>query len=73
MILQGFIEYCSVDMLLAFPVMSKHLIKRKEIKYAINTQFRYLVIKGLSTVERLKYWNYRTRFTFYRRKYTGLY
>ena len=72
-ILQGTIEYCTVDMLLAFPAMSKNLSKRKEIKYAINTQFRHLVIKGLSTVERLKYWNYRTRFAFYRRKYTGLY
>jgi len=53
--------------------MNKTLSKRKEMKYAINTQFRCLVIKGLSTVERLKYWNYRTRFAFYRRKYTGLY
>ena len=73
MIIQGVIAYCNVDMLLQFSATGKRQVKRKEMKYSINTQFGFLVIQGLSTVERLKYWNYRTRFAFYRRKYKNLY
>jgi hypothetical protein len=72
-ILFGSVRFFNVDMLINLAGTSKSFVKRKDVKYVINSQLRILVISGLSTLDRLKYWNYRTRFAFYRRKYQGLY
>jgi hypothetical protein len=72
-VLFGSVRFFNIDMLIALASTSKNFQKRKDVKYVINSQLRFLVINGLSTIDRLKFWNHRTRFAFYRRKYQGLY
>lgn len=60
-------------MIVGLASTSKTFAKSKDIKYGVNTQLRHLVIQGLSTVDRLKFWNYRAQFSKYRRRYRGLY
>jgi hypothetical protein len=72
-VLFGSVKFFNIDMIISLSGTSKTFTKRKDVKYVINTQLRNLVINSLSTMDRLKFWNYRTRFAFYRRKYQGLY
>lgn len=72
-VLFGSVRFFNIDMLIALASTSKKFQKRKDVKYVINSQFRFLVINGLSTIDRLKFWNHRTRFVFYQHKYQGLY
>ena len=68
-VLFGAVKFFNIDMLISLSATSKQFQKRKDVKYVINSQLRFLVITGLSTMDRLKFWNHRTRFAFYRRKY----
>ena len=51
----------------------KKFAKYKHVKRVMTSHFRFLIIKGLGTLDRARFWNYKTRYIYYKLRYKNLY
>lgn len=72
-ILMACVQFHDLSMTIKMQHLSKKLSKFRHVKKLLTNHFRFLITSVLSTADRARYWNHKTRFVYYKLRYKDLY
>jgi hypothetical protein len=72
-ILLSSIQYLDLETVINISHSSKKFQSYKQVKKVLNQTLKNLVLEGLNTLDRARFWNYKTRYIYYKLRYKGLY